>query len=194
MHANVQLQQGDCLSLLPGIAAGSVNAVITDPPYGTTDLPWDQAIDLAAWWEQVHRVTCPTAVMAVFAAQPFATDVINSNRKHFRYELIWAKRRPVGFLDANRRPLRAHELVLVFARRFKGSTYHPQKTRGKPYKNVSRKGASHYAKNHGVATINTGDRHPWSVLHCPHDTPSLHPTQKAPGVDPVADRVVHPAQ
>jgi site-specific DNA-methyltransferase (adenine-specific) len=104
---------------MPG---GSVDAVITDPPYGTTDLAWDKAargFDWPRWWSEVKRVARPDAAFVLFAAQPFATDLINSNRKAFRYDLVWAKNTAVGFLDANRRPLRSHELVLVFGHRIK---------------------------------------------------------------------------
>ena len=107
-HSGIEIWQGNCFELMGKIADQSVDAIITDPPYGTTRLEWDQKIDLAAWWEAAGRVIKPSGVIAMFAAQPFATDLINSNRKWFRYELIWRKSRAVGFLDANKRPLRAH--------------------------------------------------------------------------------------
>jgi site-specific DNA-methyltransferase (adenine-specific) len=167
------------MAVLAGLPDAAVDAVIVDPPYGTTDLAWDTAPQLAPWWAQVHRVTKETGVIAVFTAQPFTSAVIGTNRKNYRYELIWSKTRPTGFLDANRRPLRSHENILIFARRMRGSTYHPQKTPGRPY-HARRSGrrCAHYRQSKTVETVNRGDRHPWSVLTFPHDVGGMHPTQK----------------
>jgi site-specific DNA-methyltransferase (adenine-specific) len=189
-HSGIEIWQGDCFELMGKIADQSVDAIITDPPYGTTRLEWDQKIDLAAWWEAAGRVIKPSGVIAMFAAQPFATDLINSNRKWFRYELIWRKSRAVGFLDANKRPLRAHENILIFSRYFKrsndgkraASTYNPQFTLGKPYKKSG--GLNHTAHYGKVieqpARENDGRRYPVDVLDFASDNNarSLHPTQK----------------
>ena len=83
----------DLLRLLP---EASVDLVLTDPPYGTTNLPFDKqyrrrGFDWEAWWAEVHRVAKPTAIICCFAAQPFTTDLITSNRKNFRYDLVWQK-------------------------------------------------------------------------------------------------------
>lgn len=116
------------------IPDNSVDAIITDSPYGTTALPWDKAVNWAKFWEQSKRILkSPTSLVAMFAAQPFATDLINSNRAWFRYEIIWEKTIAAGFLDANKRPLRAHENILIFSQKWRGSTYNPQKTLGTKY-------------------------------------------------------------
>jgi len=182
MHAEptgVVLRRGNCLRLLGDLAKESVDAVITDLPYVTTDLKWDQRLDLDAWWREITRVTKPTAVVCTFSAYPLTIDLITSNRRAFRYELVWEKPRPVGFLDANRRPLRAHEQILIFARRWRDSTYHPQKTPGKPYHNKSHGlGSGHYHTRTRVPSLNKGDRHPRSVLRYDRDRDGWHPTQK----------------
>lgn len=185
------LRHGDCLELLRSLPDASVNLVLTDPPYGTTNLAFDKIkIDWLAWWAEVHRVTTPQAIVCCFAAQPFTTDLINSNRKHFRYAMVWSKTNPVGFLSANQRPLRAHEDILVFCRKFgrlrRGqqmvmqSTYNPQMTEGTPYTHHYRAAkATHYSATRALPSFrNEGRRHPTSVLTYGRDRPSLHPTAK----------------
>ena len=176
---SIDLRHGDSFELLPGIADGSIDAVVTDPPYGSTDCAWDHKINLAEFWRQMWRVLKPAAVVVSFAAQPFATDMILSARKQFRYELIWFKARKVGFLNANRQPLRQHELVLIFGRLPKQSTYHPQLVAGKPYKTMPSTDTSVYRKTRKQAHINLGTRHPTSVLQLnDFGGPRIHPTQK----------------
>lgn len=172
---------GDCLDVMRTFADRSVHMVCTDPPYGSTDCHWDQCVDLSAWWEQVDRITTETSVVACFAAQPFATDLINSRRKSFRYELVWHKIAPVGFLNANRQPMRVHELLMVFCRKPGNSVYDPQFTEGTPYRtSPKRTTGSVYRPYKAVAVVNPGRRHPTSILR--HAKPvgraRLHPTEK----------------
>ena len=179
--------RGNCFELMEQLAESSVDLLLTDPPYGTTNLAFDKiSIDWQAWWAEVHRVCKPSAIMLCFAAQPFATDLINSNRKNFRYDMVWQKSNPVGYLSANVRPLRSHELMLVFCRKFgrvKGemqSVYNPQMTEGAPYVHRSRaRPATHYSATKDIGTYrNPGKRFPTSVLTYGRDAVSLHPTQK----------------
>jgi site-specific DNA-methyltransferase (adenine-specific) len=129
-----QIVNGDALTLMQQIPDNSIDTIITDPPYGTTALKWDKAIDWTAFWKQAKRILKrPTSLVVMFAAQPFATDLIVSNRAWFRYELIWEKTIASGFLDANKRPLRAHENILIFSEKWKGATYNPQKLPGTKY-------------------------------------------------------------
>lgn len=178
-----QILHGDYRGALAQLEPGSVDLVLTDPPYGTTALKWDTAPNLAEFWQLINRVLKETGVVVSFCAQPFTTDLINSNRKEFRYELIWSKTCPVGFLDSKMRPLRAHENIVIFARKLKASTYNPQMTVGTPYtrKRTAPRETAHYGKikDSGMPTNNTGTRYPRSVLH--HNNkqrPALHPTQK----------------
>lgn len=178
-----QVIHGDCLEVMRGMADNSVDAVLTDPPYGTTALGFDQTpIDWAAWWAEVHRVTKETGVVVCFAADLFTVDLIQSNRKNYRYRLVWEKTMPTGFLDANRRPLRAHEDILIFARRLKGSTYNPQKTAGEAYKSYRTDDGSRHYNGHRHPNVGnpTGERHPLSVLKFANGNGNrdFHPTQK----------------
>lgn len=178
---DVSMLHGDYRTALAKLTPGSVDLVLTDPPYGTTALKWDTAPNLAEFWDLVNGALKETGVVVSFCAQPFTTDLINSNRKNFRYELIWHKTCPVGFLDSRVRPLRSHENIVVFARKLKSSTYNPQMTVGVPYtKSRGSDRVSHYGNVKAVeATVNTGERYPRSVLtHSNKQRPALHPTQK----------------
>lgn len=179
----------DALALLAGLPDGSVDAIITDPPYGTTELDFDQqAIDWAAFWLQAKRVLAsPHSPVVVFSQQPFTTDLINSNRKWFRYEIIYEKTMPVGFLNAKRQPLRCHENVEVFAEA--GADYTPvfetsTATVAQVRSHVGRH-AEHYGKYSMQAPyIDTGKRYPRSVWRFAQrdtafgSTNTLHPTEK----------------
>lgn len=85
----IDLQHGDCLELLPKLADNSIDLIVTDPPYGTTANSWDKKPDLPRLWHELHRVGKENAAFVMFAAQPFATDLIQSNRRYFRYDLVW---------------------------------------------------------------------------------------------------------
>jgi site-specific DNA-methyltransferase (adenine-specific) len=173
--------RGDCLEYMRTMQAGSVDAVITDPPYGNTKLHFDKyKIDLSALWKELNRIVKPKGAILIFSMQPFTTDLINSNRKNFSYEIIWCKTLPMGFLDANVRPLRAHENILLFANG--RTTYNPQYWMREKY--VKKRRTSpipHYGKaeNCNPLTISNGERYPlsWGIVSNCNDG-SLHPTQK----------------
>lgn len=186
---SAQVIHGDCLEVMRGMADNSVDAVLTDPPYGTTALHFDQTpIDWPAWWAEIHRVTKENAVIVCFAADLFTVDLIQSNRKNYRYRLVWQKTMPTGFLDANRRPLRAHEDILIFAERMKGSTYNPQKTQGEAYVRKHGGGRMAHVSGHAaIDTISDGGRHPTTVIRFSNHNGALfgqtekvvkHPTAK----------------
>jgi site-specific DNA-methyltransferase (adenine-specific) len=129
------LHNGDCLQVMPTLPAGSVDAIITDLPYGTTACAWDSIIPLAPMWEQVKRVLKPTGVFISTASQPFTSILICSNVDMFRHEWIWNKNTPTGFLNVKKAPMKQHESVCVFA--YGSYTYNPQKER-KEYKATRR--------------------------------------------------------
>lgn len=123
---NVTLYHGDCLEVMATLPAESVDAIITDLPYGTTACSWDEVIPFAPMWEQVKHVLKPRGVFVTTASQPFTSKLVMSNAEWFRYSMVWRKRRVTGHLDAKRKPLREHEDVLLFC---DGQpTYNPQMT------------------------------------------------------------------
>ena len=165
---------GDCFDVLPEIR--SVDAVLTDMPYGCTACAWDKTPDLAAFWRLALPAAKENAAFCLCADMRFAVALVNSQPRLFRYDIVWRKSVPVGFLNAKRAPLRAHELVLVFYRRL--PAFHPQKTAGKPYRALHRVFSSNYGTQRPTMTCSDGSRYPLSVLDIPSESRGAHPTQK----------------
>ena len=111
---NIKLMKGDCLERMKGIADGSVDMVLTDPPYGTTACKWDSIIPLEPMWEQLKRIIKPNGAIVMTSSQPFTTTLISSNMKMFKYCWVWDKKRISNPLNAKRQPLKQHEDVVVF--------------------------------------------------------------------------------
>ena len=128
----INLMQGDCLERMKEIPSGSVDMILTDPPYGTTACKWDSIIPLEPMWEQLKRVIKPNGAIVLHGSQPFTSALISSNLKDYKYDWIWKKNSPSGSLNANRQPLRLHENISVFYK--KQCLYIPQKTKGKMQK------------------------------------------------------------
>lgn len=178
----VQLYLGDCLEIMPTLPM--VDAIITDLPYGTTACKWDTVIPFEPMWAEVKRVLNPRGVFVTTASQPFTSALIMSNPEWFRYEWIWEKDKATGHLDAERRPMRKHENIVVFSEN--GHTYNPQIKR-KPPENIrpiSRRAASdNYGSYNETAPrgIPLNMSYPLSVLN--FNTTNAgergdHPTQK----------------
>jgi len=166
------------------IPDGSVDMVLTDPPYGTTQNRWDSIIPLEPMWEQLKRIIKTNGAIVMTASQPFTTTLISSNMKIFKYDWCWRKPKGTGHLNAKKMPMRDKEDIVVFYS--KQCTYNPQMTKGKPYKDKA--GRDHSAKssmtdNYGAYTNfrndNKGLRYPRQVLDMPVvERGSVHPTQK----------------
>ena len=124
---------GDCLELMNRIPDSSIDMVLSDLPYGTTRCRWDTPINLQELWKQYRRVVKENGAIVLFSAQPFTTELISSNKAMYRYEWIWRKTQPSGFMNAKKMPLRTHENIEIFYR--KPPTYNPQMTHGHQRKN-----------------------------------------------------------
>ena len=122
----------DAFELLKQLPDNSVDLVLTDPPYGITACEWDKPIDFKELWKELKRVGKENCSFVFTASQPFTTDLINSNREMFKYELIWEKSKATGHAISKIRPMKAHENIIIFL--IGKGTYNPQKTEGKPYK------------------------------------------------------------
>ena len=174
----IQLFYGDCLDIMPTLPAQSVDAIITDLPYGTTACKWDTIIPFAPMWEAVKHVLKPKGAFITTASQPFTSALIMSNPKWFRYEWIWEKPKATLFLSAKKQPLKAHENIIVFC---DGSTlYNPQMTKGKMHKS-GRKNTKEYSEVYGSikdTMTERDDYYPRSVLQIKHEIKPTHPTQK----------------
>lgn len=106
------------------IPDGSVDLVLCDPPYGTTDCKWDSVLPFDQLWAEYDRILKPNGAAVLFAAQPFTTQLISSNRKAFRYCWYWLKNQPTGFTFARYQPMRKIEDICVFYKKM--PTYNPQ--------------------------------------------------------------------
>lgn len=178
---NLALYHGDWQDVLPTVKPRSVGFLLSDPPYNNTCLEWDTAVDWLMFWRIVERLCKIHATMAMFSSGLFVPLLINSNRKHYRYDLVWEKSGPTGFLDAKRRPLRAHENILIFTRKPRASIYNPQMTIGKMHKRGSAgQRMAHYSCSGPASGIVTNQYYPRSILRFSNARQgrSLHPTQK----------------
>lgn len=179
-----RLIHGDCLEAMAGLEAQSVDLVLCDPPYGTTQNAWDAVIPFAAMWEQLWRVCRGPVVLT--SMQPFSSALVMSQPKHFRHEWVWEKNKATGHLNAKKAPMRAHELVLVFSR--KPPLYRPQMTDGHKPGNyaVRRTYTPNYGAQRPTEYGGSTKRYPRSVQRFDiinNDDPTkLHPTQKPVGL------------
>ena len=184
----VDLRFGDCLELMKNIPDGSVDLVLTDPPYGTTACKWDSVIPFEPMWEQLNRIIKPNGAICLFGSEPFSSALRMSNIKNFKYDWVWKKPRGTGHLNSKKQPLRDAENVSVFYK--KQCTYNPQYSIGEPYSalkggkmsKVSESGVTTYGKFMNGAKYgndNNGFRYPKQVLEFGVvERGTLHPTQK----------------
>ena len=118
------LMLGDCLDILPGLGRGSIDMVLTDPPYGTTACKWDAVIPFDEMWLGILHCSKPNAAICMTASQPFSSSLVMSNTEMFKHEWVWIKNRGSNFANTVREPMKEHEVVLVFSRG--GWTYNKQ--------------------------------------------------------------------
>jgi len=178
---------GDCLEVMKNIPDGSVDMILCDLPYGTTQNEKDVKIPFDGLWKQYERIIKPNGAIVLFCQGLFYIDLVNSKRKLFRYDLVWDKQLTSGFLNANRMPLRAHEQIAVFYKKL--PTYNPQYSTGIP---LHSKGKTYMDKEH--KNENYGDfkmtddsragstqKYPRSILSFqkPHPSIAKHRTEKS---------------
>jgi len=184
-----KIHLADNSEVLKAIPDKSIDMILEDMPYNNTSLHFDYAVDLQKFWAERLRVIKDNGAIVLTSQQPFTTDLINSNRKLFRFELIWEKTMKMGFYNANKMPLRGHENILVFYK--KAPVYNPQKySTGKITNRTSIQKENRY-KGYGDAKPSvyqrTEWRHPHSVIKVSNWNGALfgdnskavvHPTQK----------------
>lgn len=180
----------DCMEGMRRMAAGSIDAVIADLPYGvlnrTNDAAgWDRQLPLDELWEQYRRITKPESPIILFAQGIFSARLMLSQPQMWRYNLVWRKDRVTGHLNAKRMPLRQHEDIIVFYRR--QPVYHPQMTPCPPERrNHGRRKTEGFTNRcYGAMTLSpvriADDKYPTSVIFVPKEHRSgafYHPTQK----------------
>lgn len=173
---------GDCLAVMPML--GRLDAVVTDPPYGTTQCSWDAVMPFDVMWSSLDSCITPETPVLLFGSEPFSSLLRASNLRRFKYDWVWDKPKATGFLNAKKQPLRGHEIVSVFYER--QCAYHPQKTKGVRKQTFRGKHLQTdvYGDMRGDYAYDSDERYPNSVITFSSDTQnsSHHPTQKPVGL------------
>ena len=177
------LFEGDCLEVFSRIPDASVNLILCDLPYGTTQNRWDSVIDLAKLWKQYKRVLAPKGVVVLTAQGIFTAKLILSNEQWFKYKIVWEKSKSTNFLNAKKQPLRKHEDICVFYK--EPATYNPQMRPGEPYDKGVRKNqlSGSYGDFSPSHVRSDGERYPNDVVYfktaeSEAERSVWHPTQK----------------
>lgn len=168
---------GDCLERMREIPDGSVDMILCDLPYGTTQNKWDAVIPFDPLWREYWRVAKPNAAVVLTAQCPFDKALGASQLQHLKYEWLWVKPNGTGFLNAKKQPLKNVENVLVFYRQ--QPTYNPQMRTGfKPYIAKQGRKSSNYGNvEPDHVTVSDGSRYPISTVEFNAEK-GIHPTQK----------------
>ena len=191
----MEIYKGDCLRLMPELKPNSVDLVIADLPYGTTQNLWDEVINLEALWKQYNRAVKINGAIVLFADEPFTSKLIVSNLKYFKQRITWDKDRGGGFLNAKKMLLKQTEDICVFYRR--PPTYNPQMREAKKdrIRTAKNKGGDWDSDNYGrlkdhrySTDYDPNKRYPTNLLKFPSNSREcnprnrMHPTQKPVGL------------
>ncbi|PCH51273.1 MAG: site-specific DNA-methyltransferase [Hyphomicrobiales bacterium] len=178
-----EIYQGDCLKVMSKIEDQSVDLILCDLPYGTTQNKWDSVIPLEKLWAEYRRIIKPRGVIALTSQGIFTAKLILSNEAWFKYKFVWVKSKSTNFLNARRQPLRQHEDICIFYG--KQPNYRPVMWKGEAYNKGTRK--AQYTGSYGdfkpVVVKSDGDRFPTDTLYCKTAESEAggkvwHPTQK----------------
>ena len=173
----IKLIKGDCLDKMIDIEPQSIDAIITDPPYGTTACKWDSVIPFDEMWQHLNRIIKPNGAIVLFGSEPFSSALRMSNIRNYKYDWIWEKQQGTNPFLAKKQPLRKTENVIVFNKH----NYYPQIVTGKPYssfKDLS-KIANRAINSKSVHRDNpTGERYPTNIIKYNTERKKGHPTQK----------------
>ncbi len=177
----IQLFNGDCLEVMDKLIADGikVDAVITDPPYGTTACKWDSIIPINEMWLRLKKLKKENTPTILFGKEPFSSNLRLSNLAEYKYDWIWVKNRGTNFLNCKKMPLFGYENVCVFYK--KNPFYQPQMKTGKPYKCRQGKQTGAFGTNNNkkIYTVNCGERYPLNILNFKSQNGrNIHPTQK----------------
>jgi DNA modification methylase len=173
---------GECIHEMSKIPNGTIDMILCDLPYGTTQCKWDTIIPFDDLWEQYVRIIKPNGAIVLTASQPFTSNLVMSKPNLFRYSLVWEKSKSTGYLNSKKMPMRSHEDILVFYKNL--PTYNPQMTQGIPYdKGKANRPTDVYREQKGEIHVknDTGLRYPRSVQYfktAESEGKVYHPTQK----------------
>ena len=132
INENYKLYQGDCLEVMDRLIEEGikVDAIITDPPYGTTGCKWDSVIPLDKMWERVNKLIKDNGAIVLFGSQPFTSVLISSNIKNYKHSWVWHKKNAGNMLNAKYQPLKTTEDIMVFTHKGERVNYYPILTSG----------------------------------------------------------------
>ena len=180
--SKIDLYNGDCLQLMKNIPDKSIDMILCDLPYGSTDCKWDMVIPFDKLWQQYNRIIKDNGAILLFGIEPFSSAVRYSNLKMYKYDWYWHKSMCSNFLNAKIQPFFKVETISVFYK--KKPTYNPEMKEGKPYKDIrstSHTGSQNdrYEKIIRQDIINKGVRYPDNLIEFPNgNNKNVHPTQK----------------
>lgn len=112
----IDLWHGDCLEIMKKIPDGTIDAIITDPPYGTTACKWDSVIPFDLMWKELNRIIKPNGAIVLFGSEPFSSALRMSNIKQYKYDWIWKKNAGSNFAQTKYQPMKEHENILIFSK------------------------------------------------------------------------------
>jgi len=184
----MKLYKGDCLEVMKSISDNSIDAIITDPPYGTTACKWDSVIDFDLMWQQLNRIIKPNGAIVLFGSEPFSSALRVSNIKNYKYDWVWDKRSSTNPMLAKIMPIKCHEVISVFG--LNKVNYYPQMTekskdtikRQNRKQNTNIIVSEHYSHKRVLQKNKLG--YPKSVQYFKKEVnnqykkPIVHPTQK----------------
>ena len=173
--------EGDCLEIMQQFPDNSIDMVLCDLPYGTTQNKWDSLIPLDKLWQEYKRIVKDNGAIVLTSQGIFTASLILSNPEMFRYKWVWEKSKPTNFLNAKKQPLRKHEDVCVFYK--KQPVYNPQMIEGEPYDKGVRKNqlSGSYGDFQPVHVQSDGKRYPTDIIYfktAESEGKVIHPTQK----------------
>ena len=173
--------EADCLEIMKQLPDNSIDMVLCDLPYGTTQNKWDSVIPLDTLWKEYKRIVKPNGAIVLTSQGIFTANLIVSNPKMFKYKWVWEKSKSTNFLNAKKQPLRKHEDVCVFY--VKQPVYNPQMIEGEPYDKGMRKDqlSGSYGDFHSVHVQSDGMRYPTDIIYfktSESEGEVIHPTQK----------------
>lgn len=176
-----KLYEGDCLVYMKDLPNESIDMILCDLPYGTTQNDWDCLIPLDKLWEEYNRIIKPNGAIVLTSHGIFTAKLILSQPKIYKYKWVWEKSKPTNFLNAKKQPLRKHEDICVFYK--KQPTYNPQMTQGEPYDKGIRKDqlSGSYGDFQPVHVSSNGERYPTDIIYvktAESEGEVIHPTQK----------------
>ena len=180
-HFTNQVMEGDCLEVMKKIPTKSIDMILCDLPYGTTQNHWDSVIPIDQLWSHYERIIKDKGVIALTGQGLFTANLMLSNPRLFKYKITWVKSKPTNFLNAKKQPLRKHEDICIFYK--SQPAYNPQMTYGEPYNKGFRKDqfTGSYGDFKTVEVKSNGERYPTDVVYfktAESEGEVYHPTQK----------------